>query len=109
MGTGVKWSGREVDHSHPTNAEVKKCGSIHSPIRLHGVVLNYLNTGTTLLFFTFTLQSARETTFLVFNAPRQCPLVLGKAGRIEDGAFRDEEGKAENKDLFRAYAEEGSS
>jgi hypothetical protein len=26
---------------------------IHSPIRLHGVVLNYLSTGTTLPFFTF--------------------------------------------------------
>jgi hypothetical protein len=27
---------------------------IHSPIRLHGVMLNQLSTGTTLTFFTFT-------------------------------------------------------
>jgi hypothetical protein len=26
---GVKWPGREVDHSPPTSAEVKKSGSIH--------------------------------------------------------------------------------
>jgi hypothetical protein len=39
---GVKRPGREVDHSHPSSAEVKKawsCTSTH-PIRLHGVVLN---------------------------------------------------------------------
>jgi hypothetical protein len=47
MGTGssfpeVKRPGREVDHSPPTSAEVKKNVTlyIHSPIRLHGVVLN---------------------------------------------------------------------
>jgi hypothetical protein len=34
----------------------RKCGSIHPlPIRLHGVVLSYLSTGTTLPFFTFTV------------------------------------------------------
>jgi hypothetical protein len=39
---GVKRPGREVDHSPPTSAEVKKNVDlyIHSPIRLHGVVLN---------------------------------------------------------------------
>jgi hypothetical protein len=38
----VKRPGREADHSPPTSAEVKKNMDlyIHSPIRLHGVVLN---------------------------------------------------------------------
>jgi hypothetical protein len=47
MGTGdsfpgLKPQGREADHSPPTNAEVKKNVDlyIHSPLRLHGVVLN---------------------------------------------------------------------
>jgi hypothetical protein len=35
----VKRQGREADHSPPTSAEVKKCGSIH-PLPLHGVVPN---------------------------------------------------------------------
>jgi hypothetical protein len=38
---GVKWPGREVDHSPPTSAEVKKmCVYTSTPIRLHCVVLN---------------------------------------------------------------------
>jgi hypothetical protein len=39
---GVNRPGREAHHSHPTNAEVRKNADryIHSPIRLHGVVLN---------------------------------------------------------------------
>jgi hypothetical protein len=48
MGTGgsfpgVKWQGREADHSPPNSAEVKKNVDlyIHSPIRVHGVMLNY--------------------------------------------------------------------
>jgi hypothetical protein len=43
LSLGVKRPGREVDYSPPTSAEVKKKWiyiSIHSPIRLHGVVLN---------------------------------------------------------------------
>jgi hypothetical protein len=38
----VKRSGREADHSPPSSAEVKECVElyIHSPIRLHGVVLS---------------------------------------------------------------------
>jgi hypothetical protein len=37
----VKWPGREVNHSPPSNAEVKNGGDIlHSPICLHGVVLS---------------------------------------------------------------------
>jgi hypothetical protein len=37
LSPGVKWPGREADHSPPTSAEVKKT---YSPIRLHDVVLN---------------------------------------------------------------------
>jgi hypothetical protein len=42
LSTGVKWSGREADHSPPASAEAKKNVDlyIHSPVRLHGVVLN---------------------------------------------------------------------
>jgi hypothetical protein len=37
----VKRSAREANHSPPTSAEVKQmCIDIHSPIRLHGVVIN---------------------------------------------------------------------
>jgi hypothetical protein len=44
--------GHEADSSPPTSAEVKKNVDlhIHSPIRLHGVVLNKLSRGTTLTF-----------------------------------------------------------
>jgi hypothetical protein len=37
----VKRPGREADHSPPSSAEVKECVDLylHSPIRLHGVVL----------------------------------------------------------------------
>jgi hypothetical protein len=39
---GVKQPGREADHSSPSSTEVKECVNIylHSPIRLHGVVLS---------------------------------------------------------------------
>jgi hypothetical protein len=39
---GVKRPGREADHSPPSSAEVKECVELylHSPIRLHGVVLS---------------------------------------------------------------------
>jgi hypothetical protein len=39
---GVKRPGRETDHSPPSSAEVKECVELylHSPIRLHGVVLS---------------------------------------------------------------------
>jgi hypothetical protein len=38
----VKRPGREVDHSSPSGAEVKECVKLylHSPLRLHGVVLS---------------------------------------------------------------------
>jgi hypothetical protein len=42
---GVERQVREADHSPPTSAEV------HSPTRLHGVMLIYLSTGTILNFF----------------------------------------------------------
>jgi hypothetical protein len=45
----VKRPGREADHSPQARGEVKNVDLyIHSPIRLHGVVLNSLSTGTTL-------------------------------------------------------------
>jgi desulfoferrodoxin (superoxide reductase-like protein) len=42
LSPGVKRQGREADHSPPASAEVKENVAlyIHSPIRLHGVVLN---------------------------------------------------------------------
>jgi hypothetical protein len=38
----VKRAGREADHSPPSCSEVKECVElyIHSPVRLHGVVLS---------------------------------------------------------------------
>jgi hypothetical protein len=47
--SGVKRPGREVNYLCPSSAEVKSGGAIPSlPSRLHGVVLNWLSTGTTL-------------------------------------------------------------
>jgi hypothetical protein len=42
LSLGVKRPGREADHSPPSRAEVKECVELylHSPIRLHGVVLS---------------------------------------------------------------------
>jgi hypothetical protein len=39
---GVKWLGREADHSPPSSAEVKECVGLylHSPVCLDGMVLN---------------------------------------------------------------------
>jgi hypothetical protein len=41
LSPGIKRPGHEADHSPPTSAEVKKNVNlyIHSPIRLHGLVL----------------------------------------------------------------------
>jgi hypothetical protein len=40
LSLGVKWLGHEADHSLPSNAKVKNVDLyIHSPIRLHGIVL----------------------------------------------------------------------
>jgi hypothetical protein len=52
LSPGVKRPGSEADHSPPASAEVKENVDlyIYSPIRLHGVVLNSLSTGTTLPF-----------------------------------------------------------
>jgi len=40
--SGVKRLGREADNSPPSSAEIKECVELylHSPIRLHGVVLS---------------------------------------------------------------------
>jgi hypothetical protein len=42
LSLGVKRPVREADHSPPCSAEVKECVELylHSPIRLHGVVLS---------------------------------------------------------------------
>jgi hypothetical protein len=42
LSLGIKRPGREADHSHSSSAEVKECVELylHSPIRLHGVVLS---------------------------------------------------------------------
>jgi hypothetical protein len=42
LSLGVERRGREADHSPPSNAEVKECVELylHSPIRLHGLVLS---------------------------------------------------------------------
>jgi hypothetical protein len=42
LSMGIKWPGCEADHSIPSTAEVKECVELylHSPIRLHGVVLH---------------------------------------------------------------------
>jgi hypothetical protein len=42
LSMGVKRPGREADHSPPSSAEVKEWVELylHSPIRLHGVVLS---------------------------------------------------------------------
>jgi hypothetical protein len=41
LSLGIKRPGREADHSLPSSAEVQECVELylHSPIRLHGVVL----------------------------------------------------------------------
>jgi hypothetical protein len=41
LSMGVKRPERETDHSPPSSAEVKECVELylHSPIRLHGLVL----------------------------------------------------------------------
>jgi hypothetical protein len=49
LSPGVKRPGREADHSPPTNAEVKKMWFY---ISLHGIVLNWLCTGTTSPYLT---------------------------------------------------------
>jgi hypothetical protein len=58
LSLGVKLPEREADHSPPTSAEVKKNVDlyIHSPIRLHGVVLNWLSTGITVLFTAYNIK-----------------------------------------------------
>jgi hypothetical protein len=62
LSPGLKRPGRELILHLQLVPRSRKCGSIyiHSPIRLHGVVLNYLNTGTTLLFVFISTALSRE-------------------------------------------------
>jgi hypothetical protein len=51
LSPGIKRPGLEADHSSPSSEEVKNGGAIPPlPIRLYGVVLNKLSTGTTFIF-----------------------------------------------------------
>jgi hypothetical protein len=59
------YSGREADHSPPSGAEVKEWVELylHSPVRLHSVVLSYGEHRDNFTFvFTFTLKSSILTT-----------------------------------------------
>jgi hypothetical protein len=72
LSLGVKRPGREADYSPPSTAEVKEWVELylHSPIRLHGVVLSY-STGTTLplLYHCFHITSGKNN-HLLFSAIR---------------------------------------
>jgi hypothetical protein len=53
----IKWPGREADHSPSPSAAVRMVELyLHSPIRLHGLVLNYLSTGTLYLYITTSME-----------------------------------------------------
>jgi hypothetical protein len=58
----VKRPGREADHSPPSSAEGKECVELylHSPIRLHGVMLSEAQ-GQLYLYLTFTNQGIRSS------------------------------------------------
>jgi hypothetical protein len=68
LSPGVKLPGREAHHSPPANSEIKKNVDlyIHSPLRLHGVMLNQLRTGTTLHF-------NNSIKFFIIYVPSQQP------------------------------------
>jgi hypothetical protein len=56
----VEWPGHEAYHSALSNASVKDGDDIHPlPILFHGVVLNYLSTGTAVTSV-FTFQAKAE-------------------------------------------------
>jgi hypothetical protein len=52
---GIKWPGREADHSLPSSAAVKECAElyIHSPICPYGVVLSLKKAQGQLYLLTF--------------------------------------------------------
>jgi hypothetical protein len=66
---GVKLPGRGADHAPPNNAEVKKKWTVHP---LHGVVFNWLRTGTNLTFTrlfndTIPLEETEESDTFLFK------------------------------------------
>jgi hypothetical protein len=84
LSPGVKRPGRESDHPHLVPRSRMMALYLHSPLRLHGVVLNQLNKGTTLtLSFAFTLlkpisiilililSSCMDNKILYYNSTRQ--------------------------------------
>jgi hypothetical protein len=74
LAAGVKRPRREAYHSPLSSAEVKNTWILylHSPICLHGVVLNWLSRGTTLHFTFYTLLPLLLLLLLV-DLPLQCP------------------------------------
>jgi hypothetical protein len=79
MGTGgsfpgVKQPGREAHHSSPASAEVKKMWIYTSapPIRLHGVVLNVLRTGTALSYL-YIAAYPKAFTHQTIMSPKKTP------------------------------------
>jgi hypothetical protein len=56
LSLGVKWSGREADHSPPSSAEIKDAWNYTStaPIRLHGVVFSLKEAQGQLYFYLVT-------------------------------------------------------
>jgi hypothetical protein len=79
---GVKRPGRQADHSPPSSAEVKNGGAIPPlPPCLHGIVLNYLTTGTTLFsiyvlvfLVVFSLLAFPPKTYMHSFSPYECYL-----------------------------------
>jgi hypothetical protein len=79
-----KVAGCEIDHLLPTSSEVKKIWIIHSPLRLHGIVLNQLNTGTTFVYLNTELARTSDeqrtavcnAACLIRNTFRLCDIVL---------------------------------
>lgn len=51
LSTGIEQMGHEAEHSLLCSAEVKNSGATpHSPVCLHGMTLDYLSPGSSLLF-----------------------------------------------------------
>jgi hypothetical protein len=54
LSPGVKRPEREADHLPPCIVEVNVSSYTSSPPRLHGMMLNYVSTGKTLIYFYLT-------------------------------------------------------
>lgn len=66
LSPGIKWQGREIEHSSPSSDELKNGGALPPlPRTSHAVMIIFLSTGTGLHYFSF-----------------QCPDYWASAGRI---------------------------